>query len=171
MDRRGIKPRPSRCKRDVLSLSLTAQFGTRYKIWTCDQRLIKPLLYHWANLVLTFNLLNTLLSFWSLPGNSIAMCSINCTGLPCAAYFTFVVTANDFIQDSAHLSMFNVSSGFSLPISRTTKQKTLGFSLWSCVVLDISLLAQLSCSPRTLTVPSGVRSLVIFIAANAHTDQ
>jgi hypothetical protein len=52
---------------------------------------------------------------------------INCTGLPCAAYFTFVVTANDFIQDSAHSNMFSVGSGFSLPIPRTTKAKTPGF--------------------------------------------
>ena len=55
------------------------------------------------------------------------MCFINCSGLPTTAYFTGTVTASLFIQDSAHLSMFNVGCRFSLPIPRTTKTKTPGF--------------------------------------------
>ena len=57
-----------------------------------------------------------------------AMCFINCSGLPTTAYFTVTVTASRFIQDSAHLSMFSVGSGFSLPVPRRAINATLDAS-------------------------------------------
>jgi molybdopterin biosynthesis enzyme len=49
------------------------------------------------------------------------MCFINCSGLPTTAYFTFVVTASDFIQDSAHSQ--HVYGGLRVLVTHSTYYK------------------------------------------------